>query len=168
MKKDYLQKFIKFLKKYRTIFFIVAVIISTVVSFYIGISFALVNTNLMTTFSSDSVLSFLGTIIGASASFAVAIIALYQSKKANELAEELEIDKRRNDIKPFLQVEVKKLDSEFFELTVINHSSNVALGVYLFEYPLYPAITNHKPQKRILSLTQNGNKGLYIAKDWFE
>lgn len=168
MKKDYLQKFIKFFKKYKTIFFIVTVIISTVVSFYIGISFALVNKNLMKTFSSDSVLSFLGAIIGASASFAVAIIALYQSKKANELAEELEIDKRRAKIRPCLQVEIIALDGEIFEIVITNHSSNAALGVYLFEYPLFPAVTIKKEERRKIVFSHQDNNCLHVSEEHFD
>ena len=168
MKHTLIEKISLFIEKHFKRIIVGFCMLILIVPILIWLCYSLIPSYIPTEFSADGLLSFFGGILGVGASILVALVALYQSKKANDATEELEIEKRRNQIKPYLQVELIKLSDNLFEITITNHSPNAALGVYLFEYPLFPAVTNRKNEKRKIVFSPNDNKNLYISDSWFE
>lgn len=116
--------------------------------------------------TSDGILGFLGSLFCGITSIFVALIALYQSRKSIEAEEKLEDEKRRNKIRPFLQIELERIDEELLKIKTTNHTTNAALNVYLFEYPLFCAVTSSKPQAKAISFSHKKDNCLYVDKEW--
>lgn len=91
-------------------------------------------------FSADGLLGYIGALFTGLLSLLVAVIALVQSKRITEIEEDRAIEARQYEIRPVLQVEVKKTENNLFDLTITNHGQFVAMGVYLFTNPFTPVI----------------------------
>lgn len=103
-------------------------------------------------FSADGLLCYIGALFTGLLSLLVAVIALVQSKRIAEIEEDRAIEARQNAIRPVLQVEVKKIEDNFFDLTITNHGQFVAIGVYLFTNPFAPVIVAGEPFCRKFSI----------------
>jgi hypothetical protein len=89
-------------------------------------------------------LTYVGTIIGSCATVFVAFIAIYQGQRTIQLEEMVDAQMRKSEICPSLQIQIEKIEKDFFEITIENNGSQPAIGIYIFEYPF---IHNVKPKK---------------------
>lgn len=103
----------------------------------VWLCYSVLPTFIYTEITADGMLSYLGTIIGGGVSLFVAIVALYQAGVIHRLGQEQADLKRRQDICPSLQISLSIIGEGYF-LDIQNHSTNPAIGIYLFEYSFLP------------------------------
>ena len=124
-------------------------------------------------FSLDGLLMWCGAIFGSISTVLVAFIALYQSKKSSE-AEELLCDiTRRRAVSPLLLLSIEKLEENNFKIEVKNKGENIAVGIYLFDNPLFAVL--EKKQSKTAQFTvgagyskiQISNETVKINKDGY-
>ncbi len=102
--------------------------------------------------SADGFLGYAGAVFTGLMSLFVAAIALVQGKRAAEAEAERESEKRRNAVRPSLQIWVEPVKESLFELTIKNNGDYAALDLYLFTEPFARVIGGCKEFKRRFSV----------------
>ncbi len=116
------------------------------------------------TLSTDGILSYVGSIITGIITLFVAGIALYQGKRA-EMADK---EKRKIEIRPNLQIDIKEKENEIFEITIENYGKHPATGIWLYEYPLLSVIKSNDKATRIISFTKDSKANINIDESFYE
>lgn len=106
-----------------------------------------------TEISADGMLSYLGSMAGGLFAVLAAILAIYQSRKEMDNAEEQSELQRRLDVCPRLQVElIKDSDNDLlFELTIVNCGEKSALDIYLYTTRYKAYLFPHELYRRKVS-----------------
>ncbi|NCE97591.1 hypothetical protein [Emergencia sp. 1XD21-10] len=150
-------KAVRFIEKHFTWIIVVIILISVgspVIACWLG----------KETLSTDGILSYVGSIITGIITLFVAGIALHQGKRA-ELVDK---EKRKNEIKPNLRIEVKEIENETFEIDIENFGNHHTIGVYLYEYPFSSVIRSNDMTKRIISFSRKTGVDISIDESFYE
>ena len=127
-----------------------------VICLIVGVSFAIVAAAVALLFPGFSetamgVLQYLGTLLCGTATVYVASKALTESKRANDLSDDLATSKRRQEIAPYLTPSVENRNANWIELHVTNQTGNPALGVLFNGYDFVSIIRGGKAVERFVS-----------------
>ena len=168
MKKSLIDMLSSFFEKHFKKVIAVLVISILVVPIIIWLCYSVFPTFIPTNFSADGLLNFFGTLVGSFSALLVGMVALYQGKKTIDITEELEIQKRRDEIRPYLQVQLCCIDRNLFEIIIVNHSTHPAIGVYIFENALFSAVSGSETKRKQLSFGEYNSTILAVDDYWYE
>ncbi len=94
------------------------------------VCYSVFSTQTTTGITADGMLSYIGVIITSVVSVLACTIAIYQSKRAEDLQEEQEIKKRRNEICPSINISCEINSEGLYLLSLENIGKYSAVGIY--------------------------------------
>lgn len=139
-------------KHYKAVVFIMLALIPAI-QVLVHCIYSMLPTLIYTEISADGMLSYLGSMAGGLFAILAAILAIYQSRKEMDNADEQGEMQRRLDICPRLQVElIKDSDNDLlFELTIVNCGEKSALDIYLYTTRYKAYLFPHELYRRKVS-----------------
>lgn len=142
---------------------IVLIVISIIAPFAVGVICSRLNSNGI---SADGILSYVGNIIVGVITLLVAFIAIYQSKRAWNLESEQQIERRKELIRPNLQIFFEKNEDDSYTIKIYNQSDNIATHICAFVSNISPFVKKEHHVERKIRFDDNACKEALLVDDF--
>lgn len=111
--------------------------------------------------SAETMVSYIGNALSSLATFFAAVIALFIGQRSSTMQERIFFFERRDKIRPYFCLTVKKNQNKTYNLTLKNISENFAKDIYLYDGVIISDfIDKQKEKKFCISFDDEKIKGV--------